>query len=62
MFIASIAFRVSFLLTALSVDVSFVPYSETSLFETIVVGARDSYEARCRDCHQAGTDAVQLVA
>ena len=34
------------------------PYSG----ETIVVGACDSYEARCRDCHQAGTDAVQLVA
>ena len=30
--------------------------------ETIVVGALDSYEARCRDCHQPGPDAVQLVA
>ena len=26
------------------------PYSG----ETIVVGALDSYEARCRDCHEAG--------
>jgi thymidine kinase len=34
------------------------PYSG----ETIVVGALDSYEARCRDCHEPGTDAVQLVA
>ena len=34
------------------------PYSG----ETIVVGALDSYEARCRDCHEAGADAVQLVA
>ena len=34
------------------------PYSG----ETIVVGALDTYEARCRDCHQAGADAVQLVA
>jgi thymidine kinase len=32
------------------------PYSG----ETIVVGALDTYEARCRDCHEA--DAVQLVA
>jgi thymidine kinase len=28
--------------------------------ETIVVGALDSYEARCRDCHEPGPDAVQL--
>ena len=34
------------------------PYSG----ETIVVGALDSYEARCRDCHEPGADAVQLVA
>ena len=34
------------------------PYSG----ETIVVGALDTYEARCRDCHEAGADAVQLVA
>ena len=30
--------------------------------ETIVVGALDAYEARCRDCHEAGADAVVLVA
>lgn len=30
--------------------------------ETIVVGALNAYEARCRDCHEAGADAVQLVA
>ena len=30
--------------------------------ETIVVGALDSYEARCRDCHEAGADAITLVA
>jgi thymidine kinase len=30
--------------------------------ETIVVGALDAYEARCRDCHEPGADAVQLVA
>jgi thymidine kinase len=29
---------------------------------TIVVGARDAYEARCRDCHEPVVDAVQLVA
>ena len=34
------------------------PYSG----ETIVVGALDSYEARCRDCHEAGADAISLVA
>jgi thymidine kinase len=34
------------------------PYSG----ETIVVGALDSYEARCRDCHEAGADALTLVA
>jgi thymidine kinase len=34
------------------------PYSG----ETIVVGAHDAYEARCRDCHEPGVDAVQLVA
>ena len=34
------------------------PYSG----ETIVVGALDSYEARCRDCHEAGADAMTLVA
>ena len=40
------------------VDGAPAPYSG----ETIVVGALDSYEARCRDCHEAGVDAVQLVA
>jgi thymidine kinase len=30
--------------------------------ETIVVGAADTYEARCRDCHQAGADASALAA
>jgi thymidine kinase len=34
------------------------PYSG----ETIVVGALDTYEARCRDCHESGVDAIQLVA
>ncbi len=36
------------------------PYSG----ETIVVGALDSYEARCRDCHEAGVGTVSeaLVA
>ncbi len=34
------------------------PYSG----ETIVVGALDSYEARCRDCHEAGVDAIALIA
>jgi thymidine kinase len=30
--------------------------------DTIVVGAAEQYEARCRDCHQPGADAVALVA
>jgi thymidine kinase len=34
------------------------PYSG----DTIVVGAAEQYEARCRDCHQPGADAVALVA
>jgi thymidine kinase len=34
------------------------PYSG----ETIVVGALDSYEARCRDCHNAGQDAAKWLA
>jgi thymidine kinase len=29
--------------------------------ETIVVGALDSYEARCRDCHEAGHDALAVT-
>jgi thymidine kinase len=33
------------------------PYSG----ETIVVGALDSYEARCRDCHEAGQDSLALT-
>jgi thymidine kinase len=34
------------------------PYSG----ETIVVGALDTYEARCRDCHEPGADAATLAA
>ena len=34
------------------------PYSG----DTIVVGASEQYEARCRDCHQAGADAVTIAA
>jgi thymidine kinase len=34
------------------------PYSG----ETVVVGAAEQYEARCRDCHEPGADAVKLVA
>ena len=34
------------------------PYSG----ETIVVGALDTYEARCRDCHTAGPDAAAWLA
>jgi thymidine kinase len=34
------------------------PYSG----DTIVVGAAEQYEARCRDCHQSGADGVALVA
>jgi len=38
------------------------PYSG----ETVVIGALDSYEARCRDCHQAGEEDLaslgQMVA
>ncbi|WP_414653045.1 thymidine kinase [Gaiella sp.] len=34
------------------------PYSG----ETIVVGALDSYEARCRDCHSAGQDSASWLA
>jgi thymidine kinase len=30
--------------------------------ETIVVGALDSYEARCRDCHTTGPDAAAWLA
>jgi thymidine kinase len=34
------------------------PYSG----DTIVVGAAEQYEARCRDCHEAGADAVTIAA
>jgi thymidine kinase len=34
------------------------PYSG----ETIVVGAADTYETRCRECHEPGLDAVLRVA
>jgi thymidine kinase len=34
------------------------PYSG----DTIVVGASEQYEARCRDCHEAGADAVTIAA
>jgi thymidine kinase len=33
------------------------PYSG----DTIVVGAAEQYEARCRDCHEPGVDAVAAV-
>ena len=34
------------------------PYSG----ETVVVGAAEQYEARCRDCHEAGVDATVAAA
>lgn len=34
------------------------PYSG----ETVVVGAAEQYEARCRDCHEAGVDAAVAAA
>ena len=30
--------------------------------ETVVVGAAEQYEARCRDCHEPGTDAHAVAA
>jgi thymidine kinase len=30
--------------------------------DTIVVGASEQYEARCRDCHEPGADAVTIAA
>ena len=30
--------------------------------DTIVVGAAEQYEARCRDCHEPGADAVTIAA
>jgi thymidine kinase len=40
------------------VDGEPAPYSG----ETIVVGANEQYEARCRDCHQAGVDLAAAAA
>ena len=34
------------------------PYSG----DTVVVGAAEQYEARCRDCHEAGVDATLVAA
>ena len=34
------------------------PYSG----ETVVVGAAEQYEARCRDCHEAGVGAALVAA
>ena len=40
------------------VDDAPAPYSG----DTIVVGAREQYEARCRDCHEAGRDLAAVAA
>jgi thymidine kinase len=40
------------------VDGSPAPYSGA----TIVVGANEQYEARCRDCHEAGADLAAVAA
>ena len=40
------------------VDGEPAPYSG----ETVVIGALDSYEARCRDCHQAGEEDLASFA
>jgi len=40
------------------VDGAPAPYSG----ETIVVGATEQYEARCRDCHEAGADLAAVAA
>ncbi len=40
------------------VDGAPAPYSG----DTIVVGAREQYEARCRDCHEAGLDLAAVAA
>jgi thymidine kinase len=40
------------------VDGQPAPYSG----DTIVVGAAEQYEARCRACHQAGADAIAAAA
>ena len=40
------------------VDGQPAPYSG----ETVVVGAAEQYEARCRDCHEAGVGAALVAA
>ncbi len=40
------------------VDGAAAPYSG----DTIVVGANEQYEARCRDCHEAGIDLAAVAA
>jgi thymidine kinase len=40
------------------VDGAPAPYSG----ETVVVGAAEQYEARCRGCHEPGTDAARAAA
>jgi thymidine kinase len=40
------------------VDGSPAPYSG----ETVVVGAAEQYEARCRDCHEPGVDAARSAS
>ena len=40
------------------VDGTPAPYSG----ETVVVGAAEQYEARCRECHEPGADAAQVVS
>jgi thymidine kinase len=40
------------------VDGTPAPYSG----DTIVVGANEQYEARCRDCHEAGADLAAVAA
>jgi thymidine kinase len=40
------------------VDGGPAPYSG----DTIVVGAAEQYEARCRDCHEPGADAMTRAA
>ena len=40
------------------VDGSPAPYSG----DTIVVGAREQYEARCRDCHEPGEELAAVAA
>jgi thymidine kinase len=40
------------------VDGAPAPYSG----ETVIVGAAEQYEARCRDCHEPGVDAARAAA